>query len=358
MKVLIVGDVHYSQFSSIVRRRGEYYSKRLENLLWSINWAEKEAINQGAQQIIYLGDFFDRADLNAEELTAFRDIIWAKDILHTFIVGNHETASRTLEYSSAHLITSLGSNFEVIDKPTRKTGFGYEFIYLPYIFESERKPLDEYIEELRAQQGFMVSTRELKQLYIFSHNDIKGVQYGMFESKNGFDKDEILGTGCRYFINGHIHNQGWVTQNRILNLGNLTGQNFNEDGFVYPHSVLLLDTRDESIHLIENPYALKFVKQTIQSRVDLENLKIPTHAVFSVKCVEELVPELREILDADENVEEYKIISTADQEESEEVEDHIQVFNSVDHLQQFQSYIIEQLGKTDLVLKELQEVVK
>lgn len=358
MKVLVVGDVHYSQFSSIVRRRGEYYSRRLENLLWSINWAEKEAINQGAQQIIYLGDFFDRADLNAEELTAFRDIIWAKDILHTFIVGNHETASRTLEYSSAHLITSLGPNFEVIDKPTRKTGFGYQFIYLPYIFESERKSLDEYLEELQSQQGSMVSTQELKRLYIFSHNDIKGVQYGMFESKNGFDKDEILRTGCRYFINGHIHSHGWVTQDKILNLGNLTGQNFTEDGLIYPHNVLLLDTQDESIQLIENPYALKFIKQVVQNRTDIANLKIPTHAVLSIKCIEELVPELRGILDANENVEEYKIISTTNQEEAEEIEDHIQVFNSVDHLQQFQSYIIEQLGRTDLVLKELQEVIK
>ena len=356
MKILVVGDVHYSQFSSIVRKRGEYYSERLENLLWSINWVEKTAIQEGVEKIIYLGDFFDRADLNAEELTAFRDIVWSKDIPHIFIVGNHEIASHNLEYSSAHLISSLGENFNIVDKPLMDVGFGYRFIYLPYVFENNRRPLQEYIDNVISQYGF-VETQELKQLYIFSHNDIKGVQYGNFESKNGFDKDEILNTYCRYFINGHIHNQGWVVQDRILNLGNLTGQNFNEDGFKYSHCALLLDTQTQKVQLIKNPYAFNFVKVVIQDREDIANFKTLPHMILSVKCKEDLVEELRTFLDNCKDVEEYKIISMADQEENID-EGNIQTFNSVDHLQQFQSYIISQLGNTALVLKELQEVVK
>ena len=81
MKVLIIGDIHFSQYSSIIRKRGEFYSERLENLLWSINWVEKQAEENKVDKIIYLGDFFDRSDLNAEELTAFRDIRWAKGCL-------------------------------------------------------------------------------------------------------------------------------------------------------------------------------------------------------------------------------------------------------------------------------------
>lgn len=357
MKALVVGDVHYAQYSSILRKRGNYYSQRLENLLWSINWAEKTALDNGVDKIIYLGDFFDRADLNAEELTAFRDIVWAKDIPHIFIVGNHEIASHTLEYSSAHLINSLGPNFTIVDKPMEDVGFGYRFIYLPYIFENNRKTLQEYIDDAIIKHGY-VETQEVKQLYIFSHNDIKGVQYGAFESQNGFDRDEILNSHCRYFINGHIHNQGWIVKDKIINLGNLTGQNFNEDGLLYPHTVALLDTSHEpSLKLIKNPYALHFLKLEVNSLQDMEYFPKLTHMVLSIKCREELVEKLREFLDNCEDVEEYRVISTKDQEEMLD-EGNVQVFNSIDHLEQFQSYIINQLGKTDLVLKELQEVTK
>ena len=354
MRALIVGDVHYAQYSSIVRKRGEYYSKRLENLIWSINWAEKLAEEQRVDKVIYLGDFLDRADLNAEELTALKEIEWAKDIPHVLLVGNHEVASRSLEYSSIHLASILGDNFLVVDKPMGEVGFGYKFYYLPYIFENNREPLENYLTI-----GGDVETQELKQIFIFSHNDIKGVQYGLFESKSGFEKDEILATGCRYFINGHIHNQGWVVPDRILNLGNLTGQNFNEDGLRYPHTVAILDTRDyqQPLTLIKNPYAYQFLKLEVHSAQDIECLPDLTHMVLSVKCDEALVDDLRAALDNSENVEEYRIITTS-QEADDEDGPTVQVFNSLDHLEQFQSYILEQLGKSEPVVKELEEVLK
>ena len=70
MKILIVGDVHWSTYSSIVRSRGKKYSTRLENLINSVNWAERIADEENCDRIIYLGDFFDKADLTAEEITA------------------------------------------------------------------------------------------------------------------------------------------------------------------------------------------------------------------------------------------------------------------------------------------------
>ena len=359
MRTLVVGDIHYAQATSIVRKRGKKYSSRLENLITSINWVENTALSTNVDKIIYLGDFFDRADLNAEELTAFKEIKWSKEIPHIFIVGNHEIASHNLEYSSAHLIRSLGENFTIVDKPLMEVGFGYKFMYLPYIFENDRKPLMQYVEDEGSKYSGFVQTQELKRLYIFSHNDIKGVQYGMFESKSGFDKDEILDAHCRYFINGHIHNQGWIVKDRILNLGNLTGQNFNENGWIYPHTVLFMDTQGDNFDLIENPYALNFVKAEINTKKDISNLTIVPHMVLSIKCKEYLVKELRDFLDNCKDVEEYKVISTFDSTDEDTVnEDNVKLFTSEDHLQQFQSYIINQLGNTDIILKELQEVVK
>lgn len=354
MKVLIVGDVHYAQYSSIVRSRGKRYSKRLENLIESINWAEHKAAEVEAEEIIYLGDLFDRADLNAEEISAFREIEWTNNIFHVFLTGNHEIATRSLAYSSARLVEGLGEDFKVVDKPSIEEGLGYEFIYIPYVFEAERKPLEEYIKEARSYSP--VHTDELRDLYIFSHNDIKGVQYGLFESTAGFEKEEIIKSGCKFFINGHIHNKGWIEGNKILNLGNLTGQNFNEDGVKYHHTVAVLDTDKKNLEFYENPYAYNFLKLEILEREDFKKIPDLHNLVLSIKCAEELVTELRGLLDNNPQVVEYRVITIAQDSEEEQVEE-TQSLTSVDHLQQFQAYIISQLGKSNVVLKELQEVI-
>ena len=88
MKILVVGDVHWSQYSSILRKRGEKYSYRLENLIQSVNWAEQLAYETNCELIVYLGDFFDRAEINSEEISALKEIVWASKP-HYFLVGNH-----------------------------------------------------------------------------------------------------------------------------------------------------------------------------------------------------------------------------------------------------------------------------
>lgn len=354
MKILCVPDIHFSQYSSIIRKRGEFYSKRLENLLWSINWVEKQAIENNIDLIVYLGDFFDRSDLNAEELTAFRDIVWAENIQHYFLVGNHEVGNRVLDYSSIHFIESLGDKFKVIDNPFNESHFGCKLLFLPYIFENDRKELNEYWKTSTPSNIF--ETQEVKDLYIFSHNDIKGVQYGKFESKEGFDVKDIE-NNCKLFINGHIHNGAWVKKNKILNLGNLTGQNFNEDAFTYEHHILILDTDKDELKFVENPYAFNFYKiDLVESPLtDLDKLK--TNSVITIKCYEKDSATIKEQLESNPNIAEYRLISVS--EDIEEINESTTIeFNSIDHLKQFQEYIINQLGNSDKVIKELQEVLK
>lgn len=348
MRILIVGDIHWSQYSSILRKRGEFYSQRLENLLWSVNWAEKQAVENQVEEIIYLGDFFDRSELNAEELTAFRDINWARDISHRFLVGNHELGQRTAEYSSIHFIESLGSNFQVIDKPAR---IG-RILLLPYIFESDRKSLGDYWRDTSSSD---LSTQLSKTGYVLSHNDLK-MRYGMFESKEGFELSDIE-TNCQYFINGHIHNHEWATQ-KVLNLGNLTGQNFNEDAFKYAHGVAVLDTDASSISFIENPYAYNFYKLDLESNPILPQLK--SNAVLTIRCKETDAKSLDEQLQELETVGKvaaHRMIPVAEELGDAEVESTMEL-NTVDHLKQFQEYILDQLGTSEAILKELSEVCK
>ena len=71
MRILVCGDVHWSNYSSILRRRGTDYSKRLENCINSINWVEQTAEDYSCDCVVYLGDWFDRSDLNSEEISPF-----------------------------------------------------------------------------------------------------------------------------------------------------------------------------------------------------------------------------------------------------------------------------------------------
>ena len=351
MRVLICGDVHWSTYSSIIRRRGTDYSKRLENCINSINWVEETAEEYKCDQIIYLGDFFDRAELNSEEISALKEIQWSS-IKHQILVGNHELGSADGQYNTVRLFNLL-PNFEVIDKPKVDAGFGYYFLYLPYIFEQDRKSITEYFNSCFSTHDFV--TQEFKNTFIFSHNDLKGVNYGMFESKEGFEVEDIK-NHCAMCFNGHIHNNGEVVPDKIINVGNLTGQNFNEDGTKYQHRICLLDINgnDYKIYQIINPYAYMFYKAEINNEQDINKLVFSPHAIVSAKCVEYLVPKLRETFDNNASIEEYRIITMIESSEAEQQQ--TTQLASVDHLAQFQSYILEHLGSTDSIVKELQEV--
>lgn len=349
MKILVVGDVHWSIYSSIVRKRGEIYSSRLENLIKSMNWVEKVAQDQKCSMVIGLGDFFDRSDLNAEEITALQDIKWAEDIQHFFIIGNHESNVASLQFNSTKALQKCF--FQIIDKPKRlKLDSKLSFYFLPYILEQDRKQLKEYLNELTTEYP-------TEKNVIFSHNDIKGIRYGMFESKEGFDLKEIE-ENCNLFINGHLHNGNFLNDKEtILNLGNLTGQNFTEDAFNYSHMICILDTDTLELSFFENPYAFNFYKLDINKESDLNKLNnLKDNAVISIKCNEKYVDNLKQILDANSKIIESKTVIF--REESSEITVNTVELGSNDYLKQFTEFTLEKLGSNEVVLYELGEVCK
>lgn len=246
-KICIWGDNHWSQYSSILRKRGDKYSVRLENSIASLDWVENLATSQGCSFVVCTGDFFDAAVLKAEELTALEDIKW-NNLPHMFLVGNHEMGRSDLRYSSAHVFRNI-HNASVIDKPCLIQLPELDIVLLPYILESDRKPFQEYIKSLNCLNNKRI---------VISHNDIKGIQMGKFESVEGFKIDEIE-ENCDFFFNGHLHNGSQVTK-KIINVGNLTGQNFSEDAFKYDHVAIIFDTLTMQCDVYENPYAFNFYK--------------------------------------------------------------------------------------------------
>lgn len=343
MKVLIVGDIHWSTYSSIVRSRGKYFSTRLEHLIRSMNWVERIAKVYNCQEEIFLGDTFDKPDLTSEEISALSCVDW-NDLQKHFIVGNHESGLSSLAYNSTQALHKVGviedtPNVYPVDDAT-------EFLFLPYITEDNRKPLADYLKN-RVKD---------KKMIVFSHNDIKDFQMGMFLSKTGFSIDEI-NENCDLYLNGHLHNAGFVND-KIINVGVLCGQNFSEDAFRYEHHVMVLDTDTMTYEFIENPEALNFYKLTIGDEQDLIVLdKLKNNAVVSIKCHDTVKQELLKKLDSTTNILESKVIYYSDVVNSSDKLGTADL-QFADHLNKFKEFVIEKLGSTATVLEELEEVCK
>lgn len=356
MRALFVGDIHWNEVTSILRKFGESgKTLRLENLKDSVNWVERLAEEKGCSSINYGGDFFDKSNISALEVTTLQEIEWASNIPHTFLVGNHEGLMNDLSTSSAHLFNMI-PNSQVIDKPTLDSGFGYRLLYLPYILESDRKPIGDYISSLLKAEGNIFETQELKIPYVFSHNDIK-MFYGKFESKEGFEISDIENSCC-YFLNAHLHNGSQFCKNGY-NIGNLTGQNFSEDGFKYLHQVCILDTDTQKLEWIENPYAYYFYKLEINSLEDLNLNVLKDNSVITVRAPENIVDEVREILTQNSNkIKEFRVITMVNRDSQNNQEGEDLALETVNHLDEFIKFVNENLEVTDLVLSELSEVCK
>lgn len=343
MKILFYTDPHFCEKYSIIDKQGKKYTLRLENQIESINWVENLAEEKGCQYIICAGDFFDKAQLTDQELTALQDIHWAPLCAHYFLVGNHESEENDLHFNSAKALE--GKDRFIISEPKLFKEPGFELAFLPYIPESNRKPITEYFPPLGDKPRILIS-----------HNDLLGIQMGPVVSKAGFSPKELESI-CTCCINGHLHNGQKIT-NRVLNLGNLTGKDFGEDAEKYPHRVLILDTDTMKVEFIENPNAFNFYKFEINDSADIKKLeKIKNNAALFIKCKDTLIPELKAKLEELKN----KIVATRVITVRELVSTEA-TFNAadltMDYLTKFYEVCKEKLENTKILEEELTEILK
>ncbi len=328
MKIGIIGDIHFSEYSSILRSRGEKFSTRLENCIDSINYAED--LTKTCDLIVYMGDFFDKSSLNASELTALSNIKW-NNVVHMFLVGNHEMGINNLLLSSAHVFNVIKGSL-VIDKPVSRICEDTELCFLPYVLEENRE---------NSIFTYFDSSKAIKRI-IFSHNDISGIQLGQFISKAGFEINDIE-NNCDLFINGHLHNRSKITD-KIINVGNLTGQNFSEDGFKYDHIVSILDTQTLNIEIYENPYAINFYK--LETIDDIN--KINKKAAITVRVKEEEVSKAKKLIENNKNIIASRVIVDFNSKEKKDIKTL-----SVDHLNEFRKFVLSEIGDSELIREEL-----
>lgn len=343
MRLFIVGDVHWSEYSSILRGQGTAYSVRLESLIKTIDWCEKTAVEQWCDRIVYLGDFFDKPTLNDREISALSDVLWNKSIPHDFLVGNHESSVSGLRFSSTRMLER--EEFSVRDVPSAEEWGDVQLCFLPYVTEDDRKPLGEYFP---AADGKRV---------VLSHNDIKGISFGRIESKTGFSIEEIERNSDLY-VNGHLHNGSWVTK-RILNLGNITGQNFGEDAYRYEHHAAVLDTETLSVELIANPYALNFEQIDVKSQGDIDGLSLrKDNMVVNFRCADGLISGLKEKLMrfGKGRLIESRVTSVKEQSGGKGRE--APKLDAIDGDGKFSEFMLDRLGDSETVRQEIMEVLR
>jgi DNA repair exonuclease SbcCD nuclease subunit len=340
MKILLVGDAHFCKRSSIINKFGAKYPVRLENQIQTFGWIKDQAIKNNCEMVIGLGDLFDSSQLSDVEITAAKELPFA-DLPTYLMVGNHEASSQDLIFNSTKVLEA--DNRYIISEPHSFFVDGTEICLLPYVIESERKPLAEYFP---ARTGRRV---------ILSHNDIKGISYGPVISATGFEVPDIE-SNCDLYINAHIHNGQQITD-KIYNIGNITGQNFSEDSLRYSHNIIILDTKDLSITHIENPYAYNFYKLQIDCESDIYCLdQLKNNAVLSIKCEQSLVEFVKQKISTLNNVVESRLIITKKYTESTEAAEEIDL--SVDHLARFIEYCKATIENTPILEEEIVEVCK
>ena len=192
-----------------------------------------------------------------------------------------------------------------------------------------------------------------------SHNDLAGVRYGKHISPEGFPVEDIK-KYCSLFINGHLHNSGFVDEEeQILNLGNLTGQNFSEDAFTYRHFCAILDTDTLELTFFENPYAFNFYKLELTTLEQLDVLTtIGPQAVVAISCkstIAQAVKKMVEELTLSGRIVCSRISLIFESEACEGVA--VSELASVDYLQQFTDYMLSHLNNSDILLEELSKIV-
>jgi hypothetical protein len=173
----------------------------------------------------------------------------------------------------------------------------------------------------------------------------------------GFDIDDIE-SNCDLFINGHIHHYG--IHNNIINVGNLTGQNFTED-FSYKHGVYVLDTEAVNGLWVDNPYAIYFDKLDLTKIYASHNFmniidSIDKNCVLTIKVNEDFALTAKQLLAnyVRPRIIEYRLIV----DRIKNIDYNKIEIEEIDHLKQFETYVLDNIGDSQIVRDELAALLK
>lgn len=334
MKIGIYADPHFACSSSIILGKQGEFTGRLDNLIRSFKWMNETFKENNVKAIYCLGDFTDKTTLTSEELTAISKC----DLTgHTCLVGNHCRSTKSGEINSISAFIP-----KVVSEPTVELLAGLRILLLPY--NSDIADLSQY-EDIDV---------------ILSHNDLKGYDFGGGHmSTSGYEASNIL-KSCRLFINGHLHNGGWVVKDRIVNLGQLSGMNFSSCGGEWEPSVGILDTTTLKLDIIPNPVAYRFKKLEFNSmstlKSYLDNLPNDGEYILQIKIPEDSALTARKLLDQCNRITASRVVTYRSKSEVVNTYKETPTLERVPMYKKLQDFISTQTPKCNQKL--LQEIIQ
>lgn len=295
MKIGLYADPHISATSSIIAGKQKNFSGRLDSLIESFRWMEEIFKQNDCISVFCLGDLTDKPDLTAEEITAMSQCQGLGE--HVIVEGNHCRQDKDGLINSLSLLDNVYSSPEVISIHDGVGGTERKILLLPY-------------------NSTVVDLSQYKDVdVILSHNDIKGYDLNGHILTSGYEISDIL-DNCKIFVNGHLHNGGWLIKDRIVNLGQLSGMNFSSCGGEWEPSVGILDLETLHLEIIENPYAYRFKKVQFDTLVKLKNYlnSLPEgyQYVLQVKIPEKIATSARSLLDKSSSVVASRVLTIRD----------------------------------------------
>lgn len=302
MKIMIYADPHWSQNSSIIVGSSDSTSGRLDALTKSYEWMYKLASDNKVKLTVNLGDTFDNSTVQANEHTGLANGMSYRDtkIPEIGLVGNHDMLSYDGTISAVSFMNLL-PNYKMYSKPDtlffdKKVLIGL----LPYKKYNENE-LSEFINKVQREKEAYLPKRTI----LLSHNDIYGSDLGGWSIKSGIDP-KVLSNNFDKTFNGHLHNGSWVTKNKVLNVGSLSGQNFSSKFLNWQPSVIIYDTTKDKVEFYTNPYALRFVTITAKTLPDaMDKLnKIDKNYTYgvSVKVPGNILDDVRDQIGTMDNI--------------------------------------------------------
>lgn len=292
MRIGIYTDIHCCYTSSIlpIHTEESKYTVRLQMIIDTFKWMYNVFEHANVDMIVNCGDLFDSCNVRAEEISALAEALshsWGTPEYH--VLGNHDTLDKHRNFYSTALLSGF-DHIKIVDTPLRL----YEGIsFIPYMDSDEVEKVIPY----------------LKNKILFSHLDIQGSRLNKFKVLENGASSQKLSDLFDVVINGHIHGYQKVREG-VYNIGASTSLSFADDS-EYAPSINILDTETLQIETIENPYAIRFVKLSVDTLEELRTYisKSVSRVALRVECSGELKSEVSNYLDSQDQVVTYRVLS-------------------------------------------------
>lgn len=263
MKILVIGDIHFSE-SSPIRYFNNFYSDgisyNIRRALISLKWIENLIDLDDYDTVVQVGDVFNTFEYISKivmyhahnSFLSLHNKCKEKHIPFYIVPGNHDIIG------IGKYLTEVLPCDAHFSTPALKSFSGAKIHFIPFM-DSQASLYNCIIN----------SPADI----IFTHTNVKGIAYNKYkQSESGLDTTFLKN---KLVISGHIHAPQFVNSNMHL-VGSLYQILFQEKGNI-PHGVSVIDTKSMEITRIVNNVVIKLViitKKQDLSAIDKSNCLI------------------------------------------------------------------------------------